>query len=93
MSIHIACKDVSVAYAQNGQVEYALRNLTITIPRGQWVAIVGTNGSGQSTLGRVLSGLCPISRGDASSPQATRAIRSGLGISRPECANRRPNGV
>ncbi|CAM3949125.1 ATP-binding cassette domain-containing protein [Alicyclobacillus pomorum] len=64
MSIHISCKDVSVAYARDGQVEYALRDFTVAIPRGQWVAVVGTNGSGKSTLGRVLSGLCPISRGD-----------------------------
>lgn len=37
---------------------YALRDVSLAISRGDYVAICGANGSGKTTLGRCLIGLC-----------------------------------
>jgi energy-coupling factor transport system ATP-binding protein len=42
----------------------ALHNIDLTIPRGQFIAIVGANGAGKSTLARHLNGLLHPSQGE-----------------------------
>ncbi len=42
---------------------WALRGVTLTVPRGRVVGILGENGSGKSTLFRILAGLTRPSRG------------------------------
>jgi len=41
-----------------------LKQLSISIPAGQWVAIAGCNGSGKSTLVRLINGLLQASSGE-----------------------------
>jgi len=43
--------------------EVVLKQLSITIPVGQWVALAGRNGSGKSTLARLLNGLLQADSG------------------------------
>jgi ATP-binding cassette subfamily B protein len=46
-----------VAFAYPGSSRPVVRDLTLTIPDGQTVAIVGANGAGKSTLVRLVTGL------------------------------------
>ncbi|MFB4271613.1 ABC transporter ATP-binding protein [Nonomuraea sp. GTA35] len=57
----IRLKDVWFTYP--GQRDPALREITMSVRRGQTIALVGQNGSGKSTLGRLLTGLYPPTRG------------------------------
>ncbi|MGJ4943311.1 MacB family efflux pump subunit [Bradyrhizobium sp. HKCCYLS1011] len=50
----IALEKVSRAYASGENTVYALRELDITIARGEMVAIIGASGSGKSTLMNIL---------------------------------------
>jgi len=44
----------------------ALRDINLSIDRGQIFGVVGKNGSGKSTLLRLLTGVIPPTRGDES---------------------------
>ncbi len=54
LSSAVEVSDVSVTFADGTQ---ALRNLTLSAPRGQFCVILGPSGSGKSTLLRSLNGL------------------------------------
>jgi ABC-type multidrug transport system fused ATPase/permease subunit len=55
LSEGIKVDDVSFSYA--GNRARALERVTLTIPRGSTVALIGTTGSGKSTLGDLIMGL------------------------------------
>ncbi|MBB4968456.1 ABC transporter ATP-binding protein [Saccharothrix violaceirubra] len=57
----ITLTDVSFTYP--GKDEPALRDVNLTVERGEVIALVGENGSGKTTLGKVLTGLFPASSG------------------------------
>jgi putative ABC transport system ATP-binding protein len=59
----IQLKGVSRAYADGERVIQALSGITLTIPRGQTVAVVGMSGSGKSTLLHLIGGLERLSSG------------------------------
>ncbi len=44
--------------------ENCLRNLTLTLDRGEWVALIGDNGAGKSTLLRLMAGLLTPQQGE-----------------------------
>jgi branched-chain amino acid transport system ATP-binding protein len=63
-----------------------LKNVTLRVPKGQVVSIIGANGAGKSTLLKSISGLMKISKGsifykdkDIAGMPASRIV--GLGIS------------
>jgi ABC-type Mn2+/Zn2+ transport system ATPase subunit len=55
-------KNLVVVYPDNGRT--ALRGVSLQVPIGSRVALVGSNGAGKSTLLKAVAGLLPISKGD-----------------------------
>lgn len=51
----VSLKGVSFQY--DSQERYALKNVSFDIYEGEWLAIVGHNGSGKSTMAKLLNGL------------------------------------
>lgn len=61
--ILLSCREVTFRYDKEGRE--VLRKLTITLRRGELLAVMGGNGAGKSTLLHVLSGLMKPQRGKA----------------------------
>ncbi|MEM3111388.1 MAG: ATP-binding cassette domain-containing protein, partial [Candidatus Caldarchaeum sp.] len=53
----IQVRDLSFTYA--GSSKPALKNVNISVERGEFVLVVGPSGGGKSTLLRCLNGLIP----------------------------------
>lgn len=58
----IQLKNVSVRY--ENEKEAALKNVNLTINRGEFVAVLGRSGAGKSTFIRTINGLQPPTTGD-----------------------------
>jgi len=63
--IVVSLTDVSKEYGHGDKAVAALKGVSLTIHRGQAVALVGESGSGKTTLGRCLVGLESITSGSA----------------------------
>ena len=57
----VECIDVSVKYPRSDRA--AVRSVSLSIPSGGRVALVGANGAGKSTLIKAIAGLLPLSAG------------------------------
>jgi NitT/TauT family transport system ATP-binding protein len=54
---YIEVKDVSQVFRRGGATTHALDQIDLTVPQGEFVAIVGPSGCGKSTLLRIIAGL------------------------------------
>jgi energy-coupling factor transport system ATP-binding protein len=59
MSAVITLENVSWAYARAR--EWALKNISLTIEEGEFIAVMGENGAGKTSFCRLLNGLIPHS--------------------------------
>jgi energy-coupling factor transport system ATP-binding protein len=57
----IEIKDLSFSYVDN---EPVLKDINLSIQKGEWVTILGHNGSGKSTLSKLIIGLLKADKGD-----------------------------
>ncbi len=59
---------------------YALKDINFKIPKGEVVGVLGTNGSGKSTMSVILAGISAIDEGEmiVNGEQALIAINTGL---------------
>ncbi|UQZ82616.1 Energy-coupling factor transporter ATP-binding protein EcfA2 [Paenibacillus konkukensis] len=53
----ITFEQVSYHIDHAGTPRIALRNIDLSVYRGEWLAVAGTNGSGKSTLAKIAAGL------------------------------------
>lgn len=79
----ISFEDVSFTYTNES---YALEDLSVEIPQGQFVCVLGANGSGKSTFSKLINALLLPDKGEVkvdglitSDAQNTFAIRSKAG--------------
>lgn len=68
-------------------IRYSLKDVTLTIPQGQFICILGHNGSGKSTLAKHMNALLLPTAGeiyvdgiDAKNPDNTWEVRSRAGM-------------
>ncbi len=54
--VTIEIEDLNVTFSRWGQTVKAIEGINLTIPAGQWLFVVGHNGSGKSTMLRAISG-------------------------------------
>ncbi|CAG7624900.1 energy-coupling factor ABC transporter ATP-binding protein [Paenibacillus allorhizosphaerae] len=59
----IDLNDIAVTYGAEDQTKSALLSIRLSIESGEWIAIVGSNGCGKSTLAKVIAGLIRPSSG------------------------------
>lgn len=73
-------KDKNVKKEDKTQYFYALRDVSFQIKKGQIVGILGTNGSGKSTMATVLSGIASPNEGEihVDGEQSLISINTGL---------------
>lgn len=59
---------------------YALKDINFKVPKGEVVGVLGTNGSGKSTMSVILAGISEIDEGEmiVNGEQALIAINTGL---------------
>lgn len=66
-SADVRLQDLYKQYATaRGQAVLALAGINVTIAPGEFVSVVGPSGCGKSTILRIIAGLLPYERGDAS---------------------------
>src|SRR5215472_1907245 len=59
----VELRDVSLSYGEDTDSILALESLSLTVGKGQFIAVVGPSGCGKSTLMKVVTGLVLPSRG------------------------------
>ena len=72
----IECRSVCKDYDMGGEVIHALRDVSLRISQGEYVAVMGPSGSGKSTLMNLIGALDVPTRGDL--------IIDGLNLSQQE---------
>lgn len=59
----IEIKNLKFKYSEEDE-DYIIKNLNLTIEKGEFIAILGHNGSGKSTLAKLINGLLAPTDGD-----------------------------
>jgi putative ABC transport system ATP-binding protein len=86
----LVARDLHKSYSQGGNVEQVLNGVSLEVPAGRFVSIMGPSGSGKSTLLHLLGGLDTPDSGEVvlegntlskmSDDDRTKLRRNGIGI-------------
>ena len=63
MSSYLKIDHVDKVFASGAQTTEVLKEVTLTIAKGEYVSIIGHSGCGKSTLLNIVAGLTPTSAG------------------------------
>ncbi|RDU64200.1 metal ABC transporter ATP-binding protein [Helicobacter sp. MIT 14-3879] len=74
MSEIIICKDINFKY----NVNFVLKNINFSISQGDFIAFIGPNGGGKSTLAKILLGLLKPTSGSIIYPNVTLFSKNSL---------------
>lgn len=66
VSPHISLRDVTIGYKSSNACKEVLAALNLEFNAGEFIALVGLNGTGKSTLLKSMSGLLPLIKGNIS---------------------------
>jgi NitT/TauT family transport system ATP-binding protein len=77
----VELKQVSLAYGRGKDATLALADATMSIEKGEFIAVVGPSGCGKSTLMKLVTGLLPATSGEVifHGSKVTRPIQ-GVGM-------------
>ena len=73
----VEVRAVTVTYSRGRRSSTAVRDVDLTVARGQTVGVVGESGSGKSSLGNAVLGLVPVASGSVSFDGADITTSSG----------------
>ncbi|WP_373742487.1 energy-coupling factor ABC transporter ATP-binding protein [Jeotgalibaca porci] len=59
----VQLNNISFSYSEE-DLRPALNNVSLSINRGEWIAVIGPNGSGKSTLAKTINGLIEADAGE-----------------------------
>lgn len=54
----------NVSFQYQGDAWFTLKDVSFSIPKGKWTSIVGHNGSGKSTIAKLMIGMMPYQKGE-----------------------------
>ena len=81
MTAYLKLDHIDKSFARGGQVSEVLRDIRLTIDKGEFVSIIGHSGCGKSTLLNLIAGLTKVSAGavlledkEVDSPGPERAV-------------------
>lgn len=68
----------NLSFKYSGASEYALKNVNLSIKKGEFVSIIGHNGSGKSTLARLFNGLLQPTSGEVTVNGVSTLNKDGI---------------
>ncbi len=60
----LSAKNITAGYGKGSQQKIILQDVSVEVPEGSVVGVIGESGCGKSTLARVIAGLTPQNEGD-----------------------------
>src|SRR5262245_26900938 len=63
MNAYLKIDHVDKSFARGAQISHVLRDVDLSIDRGEFVSVIGHSGCGKSTLLNLISGLLTVTQG------------------------------